>query len=59
MLVGFTLLWSTHQADSAQLFEMSRTLGRLDGSVERLDSTITGVDQRLDGLDVRLARRTG
>ena len=51
---GFTLLWNSQQSMNAQLFEATRSLGRLDGAIERLDAQMDRVDTRLDGIDQRL-----
>jgi len=66
MVMGFTLLWNAQQATSAQMFEMTRTLGRLDGTIARLEATtarseerlearLAGIDERLAGIDETLA----
>jgi krueppel-like factor 15 len=55
MALGFPLLWSAQQASSAQMLEMSRSLGRLDGAVASLEATTARVDQRLLSIDGRLA----
>jgi septal ring factor EnvC (AmiA/AmiB activator) len=63
MVFGFTLLWQSQQALSAQGFETSRSLGRLEGTIagldqrmEQLDARLDGLSSRLDGLDARLAQ---
>lgn len=61
LVAGFTLLWTQSQTLSAQMLEVTRTLGRLDGSlagldarVGRLEATLERLDDRLDRLDDRL-----
>jgi len=57
MVFGFTLLWNAQQATSAQMLEMSRTMGRLEGAIERLDGSmerLEGSMERLDGSIVEL-----
>jgi hypothetical protein len=49
MIFGFALLWNAQQATSAQVIDMARTLGRLEGSLD-------GVDRRLEALDARIER---
>ncbi len=51
---GFSLLWNSQQTMNAQLFEATRSLGRLDGAIERLDAQMDRFDARLDGIDQRL-----
>lgn len=51
---GFSLLWNSQQSMNAQLFEATRSLGRLDGAIERLDAQMDRFDARLDGIDQRL-----
>ncbi len=55
MVTGFTLLWNAQQANTAQLLETSRSLGRLDAAVSSLEKTTERFDERLDGIDERLA----
>jgi len=63
MVFGFGLLWSAQQAFSAQLLEVSRTLGRLEGAITGLDArvqtlegAVTRLDERIDHLDIRIDR---
>jgi len=55
LLVGFTLLWNAQQVSSAQLLEVSRSLGRLDGAVAGLEATTARFDRRLESFGERLA----
>ena len=61
MVFGFGLLWSTQQAFSAQLLEVSRSVGRLEGAITGLDArvqtlegAVTRLDERIDKLDARI-----
>jgi chaperonin cofactor prefoldin len=49
MVFGFALLWNAQQTTSAQVVDVARTFGRLEG-------TLDGVDRRLEALDARLDR---
>lgn len=40
LLCGFTLLWSQQQATNAQLLELGRAVGRLEGSLGSLDGSV-------------------
>lgn len=51
MLSGFTLLWNAQQATSAQLLEVTRTLGRLDGAITRFEARLDSMDQTLQSMD--------
>jgi hypothetical protein len=54
LVFGFTLLWNAQQAQSGNLLELQRTVGRLEGSISGLDSRIEGLDTRMQALDVRI-----
>jgi chromosome segregation ATPase len=54
LVFGFTLLWNAQQAQSGNLLELQRTVGRLEGSISGLDSRIEGLDTRIQGLDSRI-----
>jgi tetrahydromethanopterin S-methyltransferase subunit G len=56
---GFSLLWNSHQTMNAQLFEATRSLGRLDGAIERLDARMESFDARLHSFDQTLVRIDG
>ena len=49
MVFGFALLWNAQQVTSAQVVDVARSLGRLEGSLD-------GVDRRLEALDMRIDR---
>jgi prefoldin subunit 5 len=55
MVFGFGLLWSAQQAQSAQLLEVTRITGRLEGAITGLDSRV----QTLEGAVLRLDERIG
>ena len=54
MVLGFTLLWNAQQAQSGNLLELQRSVGRLEGSISGLDARIEGLDTRIQGLDSRI-----
>jgi len=56
MAFGFGLLWSGQQAHSAQLLEVSRTMGRLEGAITGLDARLESLDRRFDQFDARLGQ---
>ena len=73
MLCGFTLLWNSqetmrsqmlelHESSSAQILELSRVTGRLEGAIGRLESSIDRLDASVAELRVdvrRLGERVG
>lgn len=54
MVFGFTLLWNAQQTASAQLFEVTRTMGRLEGAITGLETRLGGLDERLAAFDARM-----
>lgn len=56
MVFGFTLLWNAQQVANAQMLEMSRSLGRLEGAIDRLESRMDAFDARLVQFDRRLGQ---
>jgi len=50
MVFGFTLLWNAQQTTNAQMLELSRTTGRLEGAIERLESSMEQLDGSIHGL---------
>ena len=51
IVLGFTLLWQSPQAIAAQMLEISRSMGRLKG-------TITRLEQRMDQLAIAIGKLT-
>jgi prefoldin subunit 5 len=43
MVLGFTLVWSQIQALNAQMLEVTRTLGRLEGTIGALEKSVAGL----------------
>ena len=70
MVIGFGLLWNSQQTMTAQLLQVTRSLGnlegavhaldtridKLEGSISRLDARIDKLDERLDKLDVTVGK---
>ena len=56
MVFGFTLLWTAQQATSAQVIDVARTLGRLEGSLDGVDRRLEALDAGLHRLDARIDR---
>lgn len=54
MVLGFTLLWNAQQATNAQMLELSRTSGRLEGSIDRLDASIAELRDEVRRLSDRV-----
>jgi hypothetical protein len=60
MLFGFALLWNAQQATSAQVLDLGRAMGRLEGSIEGVERSIAALNARLERLSdsvERLAER--
>jgi peptidoglycan hydrolase CwlO-like protein len=43
LVLGFALLWNSLQATNAQMLEITRTVGRLEGSISALDGSVAGL----------------
>jgi hypothetical protein len=56
MVFGFALLWNAQQVTSAQVIDVARTLGRLEGTLDGVDRRLEALDARLGRLDARLDR---
>jgi len=56
LALGFTLLWNAQQATNAQLFELTRSVGRLEGSIASLDAGIDRLRDAVERLSERVAR---
>lgn len=54
LVLGVSLLWNAQQVTHANLLEIQRGVGRLEGSLNGLDARIEGLDTRIRGLDARL-----
>jgi outer membrane murein-binding lipoprotein Lpp len=61
LVFGFTLLWNAQQAQTGNLLELQRSVGRLEGSINGLDArvgslegSISRLDARIDKLDSRI-----
>jgi prefoldin subunit 5 len=54
MVLGFSLLWNAQQVTHANLLEIQRVVGRLEGSLNGLDARIEGLDARIESLDARI-----
>ena len=50
MLFGFALLWNAQQTTSAQVVDVARTLGRLEGAIDAVDRSLEALDARLERL---------
>jgi len=59
MLLGFTLLWNALQTTNAQMLDLSRTTGRLEGAIERLDQSILHLGEQVQRLSERVDRLEG
>ena len=62
MVFGFALLWNAQQATSAQVLDVARGMGRLEGSIEGVERSLTALNAHLDRLGdsvERLAERVG
>ena len=51
MVFGFTLLWNAQQTTNAQMLELSRTTGRLEGAIERLEGSMERLESSMEQLD--------
>jgi hypothetical protein len=56
LVFGFSLLWNSQQATTAQLLEVNRSLGRLDGSLSALDARIERLGDSVERLSERVER---
>ena len=56
MLFGFALLWNAQQATSAQVLDLGRAMGRLEGSIGGVERSIGGVERSIATLNARLER---
>jgi chaperonin cofactor prefoldin len=54
MVFGFALLWNAQQMTSAQVLDLGRTLGRLEGSIDGVDRSLEALDSRIETLDIRM-----
>jgi peptidoglycan hydrolase CwlO-like protein len=66
VVFGFTLLWNAQQAQTTNLLEVQRSVGRLEGSISGLDArvgslegSINRLDERIDKLDARVGSLDG
>lgn len=55
LVFGFALLWNVQQTTIAQVLDVARGMGRLEGAVAGFERSLAGFDQRLAGFDQRLA----
>jgi hypothetical protein len=56
MLFGFALLWNAQQATSAQVIDIARALGRLEGSLDGVDRSLAALDARIERLGASVER---
>ena len=56
MVFGFALLWNAQQATSAQVLDVARGMGRLEGSIDGVERSVEGVERSLTALNARLDR---
>ena len=56
MVFGFALLWNGQQNASAQILEMSRSLGRLEGSITGLERSNAATQGSIAALNERIER---
>jgi hypothetical protein len=56
MVFGFALLWNAQQATSAQVLDVARGMGRLEGSIDGVERSVEGVERSLTVLNARLDR---
>ena len=59
LALGFGLLWNAQQATNAQMLELSRTTGRLEGAIGRLDQSIQHLGDQVQRLSERVDRLQG
>jgi hypothetical protein len=59
LVFGFALLWNVQQTTSAQVLDVARGMGRLEGAVAGLERSLVKIDERLLGIDERLAGLDG
>ena len=56
MVFGFALLWSAQQTTSAQVLDLGRTLGRVEGSLDGVDRSLEALDARIERLGASVER---
>ena len=56
MVFGFALLWNAQQVTSAQVVEVARTLGRLEGSIDGVGRSLEALDSRIERLGASVER---
>ena len=56
MLFGFALLWNAQQATSAQVLDLGRAMGRLEGSIAGVERSIAGLERSIEVLNAPLER---
>jgi outer membrane murein-binding lipoprotein Lpp len=59
LVFGFTVLWNAQQAQTANMLEVQRSVGRLEGSIQGLDARIDKLDGRIDQLDAGIQKLDG
>jgi exonuclease VII small subunit len=59
MVFGFTLLWNAQQTSYAQMLEITRTTGRLEGAIERLEGSMDRLEGSVEKLEDSMERLDG
>lgn len=54
LVFGFTLLWNAQQAQTGNLLEFQRSVGRLEGSINGLDARVGSLEGSISRLDARI-----
>jgi outer membrane murein-binding lipoprotein Lpp len=59
LVFGFTVLWNAQQAQTANMLEIQRSVGRLEGSISGLDARVGRLEGSIQGLDARIEKLDG
>jgi peptidoglycan hydrolase CwlO-like protein len=59
LVFGFTVLWNAQQAQTANMLEIQRSVGRLEGSISGLDARVGRLEGSIQGLDARIDKLDG